>query len=126
MFGLRAKNCIRCKKCFQTIEQKLSLFRFVTYTFLNLFRLCRIFSCLDFIEFCHVWNTYVHRIFMKILYLSQYYIVFFHCKTNKLLYRHLANTHHFLISIKAISILRVKITLKINTFQTYIQAEKIL
>ena len=97
---------------------------------LRLFKTCldlfRIFSCLDFIDFCHVYNTYVHRIFMKMLYSFQHYIEFFHRK-NKWAFKPAFNKYIlFFISIKAISTLRLKIALKISTLQAYTQAEKIL
>ena len=59
---------------------------------------------------------------MKMLYSFQYYILFFRRKTNKLSYWHLAITLFF-VSIKALSILRQKIALKMNAFTAYTQVE---
>ena len=103
------------------------MYRFVILTFFDFsdffffLEFMAFFSCLE-----HVCvHKCTHRICMKILYSFQYNIVYFCRITNQLLYRHLARTLFF-INIKAISILRLRIVLKMSIFQAYTQAEKIL
>ena len=123
MFDPRAKACIRCEHFFQKIEQMFGVYCFVIQTFLNLFRLFRIFSCLDVIDFCCVQNTYVHRIFIKLPYSYQITLYFFAVKHISF-HSGIQQLHCFFISINALSILKQKIISKITTFQAYIQAEK--
>ena len=62
------------------------------------------------------WSVVLIKPFMKILYSFQYHIVFFCRKENKPLYWTFSKYILYIISIKAISVLRLKIVLKIRTF----------
>ena len=85
-------SCICSDKSFQKIKQAwcviVLLFRLLK-TYLDF----QNFSYLDFIDFCHVYNTYVYRIFIRdyTRFAPVLYCIF-RCKTNTFFYRHLPST----------------------------------